>query len=230
MKKLLYILSLVCAGISVSACSEEEIALYDQDMAITFSSSTTIRYKFTDEHYLNGVTTLDNSFTTQLQGGLLDASRTFCLKTEASENYAEQPKVDLANPYTYDNTTDVLQQYTLTAHRPDKPSTTQGCLLTFDYQNAAHQFIKGRVDISTNTIVVSYTLQPSNWRDEAWGTYSDAKYMYMMDVLGKTYSETMDTDLPTVVAAYEAYKAQGGTPIVDDNDHEITFPETNVNE
>ena len=53
--------------------------------------------------------------------------------------------------------------------------------------------------------------------------------MFMMDVLDKTYSSMMDYELPTVVDAYEAYKAEGGDPICDDNNEEITFPETNVN-
>ena len=56
MKKLLYLLCFVWAGSFLTGCSEEEIALYDQEMAITFSSATTLNYTFTDEHYLNGTT------------------------------------------------------------------------------------------------------------------------------------------------------------------------------
>ena len=159
----------------------------------------------------------------------MDANRTFCLKTEPREGYSELPVLQLENPYTYSETDTIIQVYPLVAQRPEKPSTTQSCLLTFDYANPAHQFIKGRVDISTLTVNVTYKIKPSTWRDEAWGTYSDAKYMFMMDVLDKTYSSMMDYELPTVVDAYEAYKAEGGDPIYDDNNEEITFPETNVN-
>lgn len=229
MKKLLYLLCFVWAGSFLTGCSEEEIALYDQEMAITFSSATTLNYTFTDEHYLNGTTSLELNFYAQLQGGLVDANRTFCLKTEPREGYSELPVLQLENPYTYSETDTNIQVYPLVAQRPEKPSTTQSCLLTFDYANPAHQFIKGRVDISTLTVNVTYKIKPSTWRDEAWGTYSDAKYMFMMDVLDKTYSSMMDYELRTVVDAYEAYKAEGGDPICDDNNEEITFPETNVN-
>ena len=62
MKKLLYLLCFVWAGSFLTGCSEEEIALYDQEMAITFSSATTLNYTFTDEHYLNGTTSLELNF------------------------------------------------------------------------------------------------------------------------------------------------------------------------
>lgn len=223
MKKLLYFL---CAlGMTVvSGCQEEEIALYNQEMAITFSTSTTLNYEFTDEDYVNGVTVREQTFYVQLQGGLLDENRTFCLTTEPREGYDAQPQLEFANPYTYNNLEGVTQKYTLTAHRPEKPSTTQGCLLTFDVNNAAHLFIKGRVDLNTNNVTVRYNIEPSNWQTLAWGVYSDAKYMFMMDVLEKTYSNILESELPLVVAAYEDYKAQGGQPITDDDGNEITFP------
>ena len=226
MKKLLYMLSLACLGLLYTGCREEEIDLYDKEQALTFTSGTVSSCNFTDEDYLNGVTTKEDSCFVQLQGNPLDAPRTFCIKAEAREGYDVQPTLDLVNPSTYNELNGEKQTYRFIVHRPEKPSTTAGCLLAFDYADEAHQFIKGRVEVSTAGLTVTYNIEPSTWMEDLWGAYSDGKYMFMMDTLGKLYDEMMYADVATVAAAYADYKAQGGASITDDEGNEITFPTT----
>ena len=225
MKKLLYMLPLACLGLLYTSCQEEEIGLYDQEQALTFTTGTVPTCNFTDEDYLNGVTTKKDSCFVQLQGNPLDAPRTFCIKVEAREGYV-QPTLDLVNPSTYNELNGERQIYRFTVHRPEKPSTTAGCTFAFDYANEAHQFIKGRVEVATANLTVVYNIEPSTWMEDIWGAYSDGKYMFMMDTLDKLYDEMMYDDVATVAAAYADYKAQGGAPITDDEGNEITFPTT----
>ena len=69
-----------------------------------------------------------------------------------------------------------------------------------------------------------WEIEPDEW-DWEWGDYSDAKYMFMMDILGHTSEdvEDIDADKAKVVDAYANYKAEGNPPILDEDGNEISF-------
>ena len=66
--------------------------------------------------------------------------------------------------------------------------------LTFDIENAEHEFGEGRVENSDCEVTIAYTIRPSDWDERLWGIYSNNKYMFMMDNLGKIYAETEQTE------------------------------------
>ena len=100
--------------------------------------------------------------------------------------------------------------------------------LTFDIENAEHEFGEGRVENSDCEVTIAYTIRPSDWDERLWGIYSNNKYMFMMDNLGKIYAETEQTKevRDEVSAKYEAYKKAGNPPLMDDENpqNEIVFP------
>ena len=100
--------------------------------------------------------------------------------------------------------------------------------LTFDIENAEHEFGEGRVENSDCEVTIAYTIRPSDWDEGLWGIYSNNKYMFMMDNLGKIYAETEQTKevRNDISAKYEAYKKAGNPPLMDDENpqNEIVFP------
>ena len=100
--------------------------------------------------------------------------------------------------------------------------------LTFDIENAEHEFGEGRVENSDCEVTIAYTIRPSDWDERLWGIYSNNKYMFMMDNLGKIYAETEQTKevRNDISAKYEAYKKAGNPPLMDDENpqNEIVFP------
>ena len=107
-------------------------------------------------------------------------------------------------------------------------ATLGGTKLTFDIENAKHEFGEGRVENSNCEVAITYTIRPSDWDEGLWGIYSNNKYMFMMDNLGKIYAETEQTKevRDEVSAKYEAYKKAGNPPLMDDENpqNEIVFP------
>ena len=77
-------------------------------------------------------------------------------------------------------------------------------------------------------VTIAYTIRPSDWDERLWGIYSNNKYMFMMDNLGKIYAETEQTKevRDEVSAKYEAYEKAGNPPLMDDENpqNEIVFP------
>lgn len=47
--------------------------------------------------------------------------------------------------------------------------------------------------IRIGEVTIAYTIRPSDWDERLWGIYSNNKYMFMMDNLGKIYAETEQT-------------------------------------
>lgn len=230
MKKILFIVSVLLAG-GLAGCSENEIELYNQEVCLNFANpgwST----EFSDADYVNGVTTKEAPVTVELQGNLLTAPRTFCLKNQEAEGYKETVTADFANPYTYENLEGVTQKLTVQVHRPKRPTDGIGnracaCQVVFDYANAQHQFPEGRVDKAMVNIVVSFKIKPTEWDDAGsmYGAFSINKYLFMMDTLKKTYADVAydDASLEQVKKVYEEY-LKTNPPLLDDKGQEITFP------
>lgn len=70
---------------------------------------------------------------------------------------------------------------------------------------------------------VRWNLKPENWEEWIWKEYSDAKYMFMMDVCECTLKDMQDDDYDKVVEAYKNYKDAGNPPILDEKGDEISF-------
>lgn len=230
MKKILFIVSVLLAG-GLAGCSENEIELYNQEVCLNFANpgwST----EFTDADYVNGVTTKEAPVVVELQGNLLTAPRTFCLKNREAEGYKETVNSDFSNPYTYENLEGVEQELKVMVHRPKRPTDGAGakacaCQVVFDYADAKHQFREGRVDKSVVNILVTFNIKPTDWDDAGsqYGAFSINKYLFMMDTLKKTYDDVAydDASLEQVKKAYEAY-LKTNPPLLDDKGQEITFP------
>jgi len=116
----------------------------------------------------------------------------------------------------------------LVGPRPPRVGAQLNTKLTFDIENAEHEFGEGRVENSDCEVTIAYTIRPSDWDERLWGIYSNNKYMFMMDNLGKIYAETEQTKevRDEVSAKYEAYKKAGNPPLMDDENpqNEIVFP------
>ena len=116
----------------------------------------------------------------------------------------------------------------LVVPRPSRVGAQLNTKLTFDIENAKHEFGEGRVENSNCEVAITYTIRPSDWDERLWGIYSNNKYMFMMDNLGKIYAETEQTKevRDEVSAKYEAYKKAGNPPLMDDENpqNEIVFP------
>ena len=133
--------------------------------------------------------------------------------------------LQLADKYTFSALDTVCQTYYYRVKRPElkRGNKAFGCLVAFDQANPNHQFDKGLVELNQMLVNVRWQLRPYNWDEGDWGEYSDAKYIYMMDVLGKDYSQLTYDDFDTVSKAYEAYLAAGKPAIVDDKGTPISF-------
>ena len=116
----------------------------------------------------------------------------------------------------------------LVVPRPPRVGAQLNTKLTFDIENAEHEFGEGRVENSDCEVTIAYTIRPSDWDEGLWGIYSNNKYMFMMDNLGKIYAETEQTKevRNDISAKYEAYKKAGNPPLMDDENpqNEIVFP------
>lgn len=224
MKKLIYILGVLLMGGLYQSCKEQEIELYDQEARINFYSYRTA-IEFVDSDYVKKTPFLVDSFQVRIQGTHLSEAKTFCVKTVENTDYDNPVEISLEKTYTYTNLTDVVQKFPYKIIRPELKADKKvyGCFLEFDLLNPNHKFAKGLIEKHRLVVHVSWNLRPSDWEEWPWGDYSDAKYIFMMDVLGRTYKEITEDDFDTVEATYAKHKESGNPPIVDDKGNEIQF-------
>ena len=73
-------------------------------------------------------------------------------------------------------------------------------------------------------LVCTYRLKPGTWNNY-FGTYSDGKYLFMLDFFGAVYSSIGNTaeNRRLVREAYAEYRT-GHEAILDENGNEIVFP------
>ena len=225
MKRIIYFALLIIISGVYMGCSENEIELYNQTPRINFYGNTHLRILI-DTDYVKKEPYSVDSFTVQIQGDLLKESRDFCVKVTPNSNYKNSVDVLLNDKYTYTSLDTIHQVFYFRFTRPEmkKGKNLYGCNLEFDLDNSAHKFDKGLVEKNQIIFSVRWEIEPDEW-DWEWGDYSDAKYMFMMDILGHTSEdvEDIDADKAKVVDAYANYKAEGNPPILDEDGNEISF-------
>ena len=226
MKRIIYFVLAILVCSIYMGCSENEIELYDQTPRINFYGITHTR-TLIDTDYVKKEPYSIDSFIVQIQGDFLKESRDFCVKVTSNSDYKNPIDVLLDNKYTYTSLDTVRQVFYYKFTRPavKEGKKLYGCNLEFDLENPAHLFDKGLVEKNRMTFSVTWKLEPEDWDDWDWGDYSDAKYMFMMDVLGYTYEdiEDIDGDKTKITEAYANYKAEGNPPILDKDGNEISF-------
>lgn len=55
--------------------------------------------------------------------------------------------------------------------RPPRVGAQLNTKLTFDIENAEHEFGEGRVENSDCEVTIAYTIRPSDWDEGLWGIY-----------------------------------------------------------
>ncbi len=224
MKRIIYYFIGLWACGFYTGCSENKIALYDQEPRINFYSYRTAR-EFVDTDYVKKTPYIVDSFQIAIQGDFLTEKRNFCVKQAVNSDYEHSLSVELENKYTYTDLASVTQKFPYKIIRPELKADRKiyGCFLEFDLNNPDHSFPKGLVEKHQLVVHVSWQLKPTDWEEWPWGEYSDAKYIFMMDVCKCIFSELKDEDYDKVVAAYKQYKEDGNPPILDDKGKEIQF-------
>lgn len=226
MKRIIYFVLVILVCSIYTGCSENEIELYNQTPRINFYGTVHIR-TLVDTDYVKEEPYAIDSFTVRIQGDHLKENRDLCVKVSPNSDYQNSVDVILDSKYTYTALDTVCQDFFFKINRPAVKAgrNVYGCFLEFDLDNPFHQFDKGLVEKNTLILNVRWDLKPDEWEDWMWGEYSDAKYMFMMDVCGYTLAdmEDEDADYDKVVEAYKAYKAEGNPPILDENGDEISF-------
>ncbi|MBR8707535.1 hypothetical protein IX307_000859 [Bacteroides pyogenes] len=224
MKHIIYfIFALFVCGV-YAGCSENEIELYNQTPRVNFVATWNMR-SFVDTDYVKKTPYITDSFVVRIQGDFLKEQRAFCLKSIPNSNYEKSVEIVLDDTYTYTALDTVCQTFYYKINRPEVKSGKKvyGCFLEFDLDNPRHQFDKGLVEKNRMDLNVRWNLKPENWEEWIWKEYSDAKYMFMMDVCECTLKDMQDDDYDKVVEAYKNYKDAGNPPILDEKGDEISF-------
>lgn len=225
MKRIIYfILAILLSGIYVG-CNESEIDLYNQTPRINFLGSTYIR-TLVDTDYVNTKPYVIDSFMVNIQGNLLKENRNFCVKVTPSSDYQNSLDVILEDKYAYTKLDTVYQVFYYKINRPKVESgrNVYGCYLEFDLNNPLHQFDKGLVEKNQVVLNVRWNLKPAEWSNYAgFGSYSNEKYMFIMDVCQRVWSDLKDGDADKVKQAYKEYIEAGNPPILGENGDEIEY-------
>ena len=219
MKRLIYGMMVVL--ITAISCEKNDIKGYNEAPRLEFFN-TKAECVFDDRDYMNEVTERALGVKVRCLGYALEKPLNFCLKTvDQMEGVVFIPSYEFpvgAETFTAQ----------LVVPRPPRVGAQLNTKLTFDIENAEHEFGEGRVENSDCEVTIAYTIRPSDWDERLWGIYSNNKYMFMMDNLGKIYAETEQTKevRDEVSAKYEAYKKAGNPPLMDDENpqNEIVFP------
>ena len=101
-----------------------------------------------------------------------------------------------------------------------------GCFLEFDLSNPLHQFDKGLVEQNQIPLNVRWELKTDEWgcwSGYKYGSYSDEKYMFIMDVCECVYEELKEEDYDKVKQAYKEYREAGNPPILGEDGDEIVY-------
>ncbi|ANU59256.1 DUF4843 domain-containing protein [Bacteroides caecimuris] len=228
MKRIIYfILAILVCGI-YAGCSENEIDLYDQTPRINFYGSLHIRTLVDTDYVKKDDPYAIDSFTVKIQGDLLKENRDFCVKVSPNSDYQKSVDVLLESKYTYTELDTVCQVFYYKIKRPavEAGRKVYGCFLEFDLNNPLHQFDKGLVEQHQISLNVRWELKTDEWgcwSGYKYGSYSDEKYMFIMDVCGCVYEELEEEDYDKVKQAYKEYREAGNPPILGEDGDEIVY-------
>lgn len=228
MKRIIYfVLAILVCGI-YAGCSESEIELYNQTSRINFYGSLHIRTLVDTDYVKKDDPYAIDSFTVKIQGDLLKENRDFCVKVSPNSDYQKPVDLLLDSKYKYTELDTVCQVFYYKIKRPavEAGRKVYGCFLEFDLSNPLHQFDKGLVEQNQIPLNVRWELKTDEW--DCWsgykyGSYSDEKYMFIMDVCECVYEELKEEDYDKVKQAYKEYREAGNPPILGEDGDEIVY-------
>ena len=228
MKRIIYfVLAILVCGI-YAGCSESEIELYNQTSRINFYGSLHIRTLVDTDYVKKDDPYAIDSFTVKIQGDLLKENRDFCVKVSPNSDYKKPVDLLLDSKYKYTELDTVCQVFYYKIKRPavEAGRKVYGCFLEFDLSNPLHQFDKGLVEQNQIPLNVRWELKTDEWgcwSGYKYGSYSDEKYMFIMDVCECVYEELKEEDYDKVKQAYKEYREAGNPPILGEDGDEIVY-------
>ena len=228
MKRIIYfVLAILVCGI-YAGCSESEIELYNQTSRINFYGSLHIRTLVDTDYVKKDDPYAIDSFTVKIQGDLLQENRDFCVKVSPNSDYQKQVDLLFDSKYKYTELDTVCQVFYYKIKRPavEAGRKVYGCFLEFDLSNPLHQFDKGLVEQNQIPLNVRWELKTDEWgcwSGYKYGSYSDEKYMFIMDVCECVYEELKEEDYDKVKQAYKEYREAGNPPILGEDGDEIVY-------
>ena len=228
MKRIIYfVLAILVCGI-YAGCSESEIELYNQTSRINFYGSLHIRTLVDTDYVKKDDPYAIDSFTVKIQGDLLKENRDFCVKVSPNSDYQKPVDLLLDSKYKYTELDTVCQVFYYKIKRPavEAGRKVYGCFLEFDLSNPLHQFDKGLVEQNQIPLYVRWELKTDEWgcwSGYKYGSYSDEKYMFIMDVCECVYEELKEEDYDKVKQAYKEYREAGNPPILGEDGDEIVY-------
>ena len=228
MKRIIYfVLAILVCGI-YAGCSESEIELYNQTSRINFYGSLHIRTLVDTDYVKKDDPYAIDSFTVKIQGDLLKENRDFCVKVSPNSDYQKPVDLLLDSKYKYTELDTVCQVFYYKIKRPavEAGRKVYGCFLEFDLSNPLHQFDKGLVEQNQIPLNVRWELKTDEWgcwSGYKYGSYSDEKYMFIMDVCECVYEELKEEDYDKVKQAYNEYREAGNPPILGEDGDEIVY-------
>ena len=228
MKRIIYfVLAILVCGI-YAGCSESEIELYNQTSRINFYGSLHIRTLVDTDYVKKDDPYAIDSFTVKIQGDLLKENRDFCVKVSPNCDYQKPVDLLLDSNYKYTELDTVCQVFYYKIKRPavEAGRKVYGCFLEFDLSNPLHQFDKGLVEQNQIPLNVRWELKTDEWgcwSGYKYGSYSDEKYMFIMDVCECVYEELKEEDYDKVKQAYKEYREAGNPPILGEDGDEIVY-------
>ena len=228
MKRIIYfVLAILVCGI-YAGCSESEIELYNQTSRINFYGSLHIRTLVDTDYVKKDDPYAIDSFTVKIQGDLLKENRDFCVKVSPNSDYQKPVDLLLDSKYKYTELDTVCQVFYYKIKRPavEAGRKVYGCFLEFDLSNPLHQFDKGLVEQNQIPLNVRWELKTDEWgcwSGYKYGSYSDEKYMFIMDVCECVYEELKEEDYDKVKQAYKEYREAGNPPILGEDGDENVY-------
>ena len=228
MKRIIYfVLAILVCGI-YAGCSESEIELYNQTSRINFYGSLHIRTLVDTDYVKKDDPYAIDSFTVKIQGDLLKENRDFCVKVSPNSDYQKPVDLLLDSKYKYTELDTVCQVFYYKIKRPavEAGRKVYGCFLEFDLSNPLHQFDKGLVEQNQIPLNVRWELKTDEWgcwSGYKYGSYSDEKYMFIMDVCECVYEELKEEDYDKVKQAYKENREAGNPPILGEDGDEIVY-------
>ena len=228
MKRIIYfVLAILVCGI-YAGCSESEIELYNQTSRINFYGSLHIRTLVDTDYVKKDDPYAIDSFTVKIQGDLLKENRDFCVKVSPNSDYQKPVDLLLDSKYKYTELDTVCQVFYYKIKRPavEAGRKVYGCFLEFDLSNPLHQFDKGLVEQNQIPLNVRWELKTDEWgcwSGYKYGSYSDEKYMFIMDVCECVYEELKEEDYDKVKQANKEYREAGNPPILGEDGDEIVY-------
>ena len=228
MKRIIYfVLAILVCGI-YAGCSESEIELYNPTSRINFYGSLHIRTLVDTDYVKKDDPYAIDSFTVKIQGDLLKENRDFCVKVSPNSDYQKPVDLLLDSKYKYTELDTVCQVFYYKIKRPavEAGRKVYGCFLEFDLSNPLHQFDKGLVEQNQIPLNVRWELKTDEWgcwSGYKYGSYSDEKYMFIMDVCECVYEELKEEDYDKVKQAYKEYREAGNPPILGEDGDEIVY-------